>query len=87
MNPSWEEIRKNAKNKTDESFVSAVSSLTRLTDDEIKAIAPTVSDKENFAALLKIINDATKSNEEKAKSIRNINGLVEIVIPLLKKLL
>lgn len=87
MDSTWEEIRKNAKKQTDDAFASKVSSLTRLTDDEIKEITPNALDKERLATLLGIVADATKSNEEKAETIRNINGLAEIAIPLLLKLL
>ena len=87
MDSTWEEIRKKAKKQTDDTFASKVSSLTRLTDDEIKEITPNALDKERLATLLEIVADATKSNSEKAEAIRNINGLAEIAVPLLRKLL
>jgi len=87
MGSTWEQIRKRAKKQTDETFASRVSSLTRLTDDEIKEIAPNAPDKEKLSTLLGIIADATKSNNEKAQAIRDINGLAEIAVPLLLKLL
>jgi len=87
MDSTWEEIRKKAKKQTDDTFASNVSSLTRLTDDEIKGITPNALDKERLATLLGIVADATKSNNEKAEAIRNINGLAEIAVPLLLKLL
>jgi hypothetical protein len=87
MGSNWEEIRKKAKKQTDKTFASKVSSLTRLTDDEIKEITPNAIDKERLATLLEVVTDATKSNNEKAEAIRSINGLAEIVVPLLLKLL
>lgn len=87
MDSTWEEIRKKAKRQTDDTFASKVSSLTRLTDDEIKEVTPNALDKERLATLLGIVADAAKSNNEKAEAIRNINGLVEIAVPLLLKLL
>ena len=87
MDSTWEEIRKKAKKQTDDTFASKVSSLTRLTDDEIKEITPNALDKERLATLLGIVADATKSNNEKAEAIRNINGLADIAVPLLLKLL
>lgn len=87
MDSTWEEIRKKAKKQTDDTFASKVSSLTRLTDDEIKEITPNALDKERLATLLGIVGDATKSNNEKAEAIRNINGLAEIAVPILLKLL
>lgn len=87
MDPTWDEIRSKAKNQTDNSFTANVSSLTRLTDAEISVITPNNIDKERLATLLGIIGDNTKSNNEKADAIRNINGLAEIAIPLILKLL
>lgn len=87
MDSTWEEIRKKAKKQTDDTFASKVSSLTRLTDDEIKEITPNALDKERLTTLLGIVADATKSNNEKAEAIRNIKGLAEIAVPLLMKLI
>ena len=87
MDSTWEEIRKNAKKQTDDAFASKVSSLTRLTDDEIKEITPNAIDKERLATLLEIVADAKKSNDKKAEAIRSISGLAEIAVPLLLKLL
>jgi len=87
MDPTWEEIRKKAKKQTDDAFAPKVSRLTRLTDDEIKEITPNALDKVRLATLLGVIADATKSNNEKAEAIRNVNGLAEIAVPLLMKFL
>ena len=83
---TWEEIRKKAKEKTDKEFASEASSLTRLTDEEIKEITPTPLDKEKLAELMSIVKDATKSNRQKGEAIRNITGLAEIAVSLLLKL-
>lgn len=81
----WEKILAEAKEKTDREFAEEASSLTRLTAEEIKKIVPQPLDKEKFAKLMSIVKDATKSNEEKANAIRNIDGLAEIAISLLLK--
>ncbi len=87
MNSTWDEIKNKAKAQTDESFITQVSGLTHLTNDEIKAITPTAIDREKLVTLLGIIADDTKSNNEKAEAIRNINGLAEIAVPLITRLL
>ena len=86
MATSWESILANAKKQTDETFASRVSSLTTLTDEEIKAIAPKAADKEKLAKLMSIVADATMDNNAKAAQIKSISGLIEIAVPLLKKL-
>lgn len=83
---TWEEIRRNAKEKTDREFASEASSLIHLTDEEIKAITPALMDKEKLAELMSVVKDATKSNEEKAKAIRTISGLAEAAVSMLRKL-
>jgi len=82
----WEEIRRKAKEKSDAEFASTASSLTRLTDEEIKEITPNPLDKEKFSELMAIVKDATKSNEAKAQAIKNISGLANIAVKLLEKL-
>ncbi|MBL0174330.1 MAG: hypothetical protein IPP94_03525 [Ignavibacteria bacterium] len=87
MSSTWDEIRKKAKKQTDDAFAAKVSGLTRLTDEEILAITPTATDKQRFAELMGIVADAALSNEEKADALRKVEGLAEIAVPLLMKLL
>jgi len=82
----WQEIRRKAREKTDKEFASEASSLTRLTDEEIKKIAPSIEDREKLAELMEIVQDDTKSNEEKANAIKNIKGLAEIAAKILPAL-
>lgn len=87
MATSWESILANAKKQTDDTFAARVSSLTSLTDAEIKQIAPTADDKEKLAKLMSIVSDATMSNNAKAEQIKSVTGILEIAVPLLKRLL
>lgn len=87
MADTWDEIRRKAKKQTEDTFASRISSLTRLTDEEIKDIAPEPPDREKLAQLLSIVTDDTKDNNQKAAAVKNIDGLIEIVVPLLTKLL
>ena len=82
----WQEIRRKAREKTDNEFASEASSLTRLTDEQIKKIAPSIEDREKLAELMEIVQDDTKSNEEKANAIKNIKGLAEIAAKILPAL-
>ena len=87
MAASWESILANAKKQTDDTFAARVSSLTSLTDVEIKEIAPTAADQEKLAKLMSIVADASMNNNAKAEQIKNVSGLLEIAVPLLKKLM
>jgi hypothetical protein len=84
---TWEEILAKAKKATDDEFASQISSKIRLTDAEIKEIAPTELDKVNLAKLGKIVNDAAMSNEKKAEAIRNTVGLAEVAVGVISKFL
>jgi len=87
MADTWEDIRRRAKKQTDEAFAARISSLTRLTDDEVRALAPTPADRARLAELLGLVQDTTRSNQEKAEAIRSVAGLAEMVVPLLTKLI
>ena len=83
-----DEIIAKAKTDTDNKFKSKMASLTRLTNCEINALMDTTGiKKENFAAVLKEINDATKSNEDKVKAITNISKGVSLLVGIAQKLL
>lgn len=81
----WDAIINGAIKKTDEEFASEFSGLTRLTDNELKTFIKTPADKKKFAELISVIKDTTKSNKQKAEAISNIEGAVELIVPLLVK--
>lgn len=85
MPKTWEEILKDAQTQTDSQLASDISSLSRLSDDEINEIAPQAIDKAKLTALMQTIADATKSNKEKAEAIKNIQGFAEMAVAVLKK--
>ena len=86
-NIDWDKIINNAFDKTDEEFASEFSGLTRLTDDELKDFIKTPSDKKIFANLIAIVKDTTKSNAQKAQALSNIDGALDLIVPLLGKLI
>ncbi len=85
---SIDDIIAKAKTDTDNKFKNKVSSLTTLTNPEIEGLLDSTGiKKENFAAVLKEINDATKSNEDKVKAITNISKGVSLLVGIAQKLL
>ena len=86
-NIDWDKIINDSFEKTDEEFASEFSGLTRLTDDELKDFIKTSEDKEKFANLIAIVKDATKSNAQKAQALSNIDGALDLIVPLLGKLI
>ncbi|HLA89716.1 MAG TPA: hypothetical protein VJL28_04705 [Gemmatimonadaceae bacterium] len=55
--------------RTDDALASRISSITRLTDDEVKQLFPKPADVEKLAELMKIVKGATSETEK-------INALV-----------
>lgn len=84
----WEKLRKKASNMANDEYAAEASSILWLTKEEILAIVDEAEvDKDKLSELIAIVNDATKTNSQKADAIRNITGLAEIVVPLIVKLL
>lgn len=85
MTKSLQELADEAKDITDQQLSSQISSLTRLTQDEIDSIAPAPLDKENLQKLIGIIKDSTKSNEQKAEAIKTIDQHLSLLISIVSK--
>jgi copper homeostasis protein CutC len=83
-----DEILAQAKKDTDAKFKNKVSSLTTLTNSEIDALMNTSGiKKENFAAVLKELDDAAKSNDDKAKAIAKISQGVQLLVGIATKII
>ena len=69
-------------------LANQISSLTTLKDTEIAAIIEKSGIKrEDFAAVLKEVKDATKSNAAKANAVAKINKGVASLVEIATKLL
>ncbi len=87
-NINWDDIIAKAKVDTDAKFKNRMSSLTSLTNSEIDGIlADSGIDKKNFASVLSELDDATKSNADKAKAIANISNGVKLLVGIAQKFL
>lgn len=88
MPNKWDELARKATESTNEQFKSEISSLTRLNDNEVeKIIMQTGISKLDLAAVLKEVKDATKSNSDKAKAIKNISKGMDVIVGFLAKLI
>jgi hypothetical protein len=76
-----------AAKKTDAELASQISSLTRLKDEEINALAPHPPDKEKLLKLLEIVDSATDENEAAAALQENLAALSGIVVRVVKTIL
>lgn len=88
MPTDWDKIAEGTANATDAYFSGQISSLTRLNDDEIQDLLsePGIN-KDDLVAVLKEVQDATKSNESKANAIKNIGSGIQTLVGIASKLL
>jgi hypothetical protein len=71
---------KDAASKTNEELSSQLSRMTRLTEDEVSQLAPTLADKEQLAKLMAIVNSATDHNKKVADIVKHAEDFGKIVL-------
>ena len=88
----WEALEKGiddaldrAEKRTDDRLASLTSSLTRLTDEEVKSLFPTPADVDKLKKLMKIVKSADDHNQKVMQLGQNIEELGEVVLTLLEK--
>lgn len=72
--------------KTDAKLASKISSITRLTDDEVKKLFPNPSDAKKVAELMRIVKSSEDKNVKVNKIVKNSEKFGGIVLTLLSKL-
>jgi hypothetical protein len=75
-----------AGKKTDDKLASKISSITHMTDDEIKEFFPEPGDVERLVKLLKIVKSAEDRNNKINDIVKNAEEFGGIVLTLLEKL-
>lgn len=86
----WDQFSKDAAtaatdagSKTDDQLASSISSVSRLTDAEIKSLFPTKGDAAKAAKLLSIVKGATSQNNKIASLKSHIDDLAGVAVTLL----
>jgi hypothetical protein len=86
-NNEWMALRAKANQIANDQFVSEVSDITSLTKKQVSEIIKEATvDKKAIADLMVMVSDATKTNQQKAQAIKDINGFAEIAASLIGKL-
>lgn len=86
MPNKFSELAEKVAQMTDAEFTNEFTSLTRLTNDDVKdLIMKTGISQKDLSAVLKVVNDATIENEQKAKSIQTINKGVDVLVGIAKR--
>lgn len=71
--------------KTDTKLASKISSITRLTDDEVKKLFPDPSDAKKVAELMRIVKSSEDRNVKVNKIVKNSEKFGGVVLTLLSK--
>jgi len=89
----WQKFQSNvdqavedAGTRTDAKLAGQISSVTRLTDEEIKNLFPDPADVKKLAELMEIVKKAGDKNEKLNRIVANIDDFAGIVLTLLGKL-
>ncbi len=92
MPVNWDEfdndidgIIENSAKTTDEKLASKISSITRMTDDEVKELFPDPADVKKLTELLKIVKSADDRNTNINKIVNNAEQFGGIVLSLIGK--
>ncbi len=71
---------------TSQELASQISSVTRLTDEEIQTLLPVPEDVRKMAELIKIVKSAEGDNVKARRLMENIQELGEVTIKIIDKL-
>lgn len=70
---------------TDDKLASRISSITRMTDDEVKELFPRPADVKQLNALMKIVKSSEERNKKVERIVANAEGFGDILLTLLQK--
>lgn len=76
------QVAREAANTTNARLDEQLSSLSRLTDGQLRSLFPSKADKQRLAELMAIVAEATAENEKVVQLKRNIDQLAGTVVRL-----
>jgi len=92
MPVNWDELESNiddvidsAAEMTDDKLASKISSITRMTDEEIQELFPNPTDVKKLTRLMKIVKSTEDRNNKINKIVDNVEEFGGIVLTLLTK--
>jgi hypothetical protein len=71
--------------RSDDRLASRISSVTRMTDEEVKELFPEPADAKKLAELMKVVNAATDRNTKINNIISNAEDFAGVILTLLEK--
>ncbi|NMR26509.1 hypothetical protein HH219_13365 [Pseudoalteromonas sp. NEC-BIFX-2020_015] len=92
MTINWDEfdseidlIIENSAEATDEKLASSISSITRMTDEEVKELFPSPADVKKLTELMKIVKSSQNRNEKINHIVAKSEELGGVILSLLQK--
>ncbi|MCK8121493.1 MAG: hypothetical protein AAF510_11345 [Pseudomonadota bacterium] len=92
MTINWDEfdseidlIIENSAEATDEKLASSISSITRMTDEEVKELFPSPADVKKLTELMKIVKSSQNRNEKINNIVAKSEELGGVILSLLQK--
>lgn len=74
-----------AADETDEELATEMSSITKLTNEEVKELFPKPSDAQKLFELIRLVNEDTERNEKVNELVANSERFADIVITLVSR--
>jgi len=74
-----------AGERTDMKLAGRISSVTRLTDDEVKKLFPDPADVKKLAELMAVVKGAGDRNQKINRIVKNAEGFAGVILTLLAK--
>ncbi len=71
--------------RADERLASKISSVTRMTDDEVKELFPEPADAKKLAELMKVVKVAEERNTKINNIVTNAEEFAGVILTLLEK--
>lgn len=71
--------------KTDKKLAGKISTITRMTDDEVKKLFPAPADVKKLAELMEIVKRSGDKNKKINQIVSNAEEFGEVIYTLLKK--
>lgn len=70
---------------TDTRLAARISSITRMTDDEVKGLFPDPADVKRLSELMKVVKSAEQRNTKVNHLVANAEELSGVILTLLEK--
>ena len=87
MPDDFDSILDEAEALTNTQLRDRISSLTRLTADDVQSLCPKKEDKKALAELMSIVNSAASENAMKKQLVANIEHFSGVILKILSKVI